>query len=123
MFSKTVETAVKRGYAAVAGTAINSIGPATGGDAPSVLVHAESDADVGTSRARGVMEDVLINDDDRLYPAAAGADISDLQLLMPTTDGSLIPATSGKYYCALAVIGAKSGGIANVIPLVGYLKT
>jgi hypothetical protein len=50
MFSKLVETAVKRGYAAKAGNAANSIGPATDGNAPSVLVHAQGVADVGTQQ-------------------------------------------------------------------------
>jgi hypothetical protein len=67
------------------------------------------------------MEDVLINDDDRLYPAAVAADVDALTFLMPGAGGALVPATSGKYYCALAVIGAANGGIAQVIPTVGQL--
>ena len=123
MFSKTIETAVKRGYAAIAGVASNTIGPATDGSKPSLIVFAEGVADVGTALAAGRVTDVLVNDDDRLYPVAVSADVADLTYLMPANDGSLIPVTTGNYYCALAIIGAKSGGIAQVVPVQGYFKS
>ena len=123
MFSKTIETAVKRGFAAIAGIAANTIGPAVDGSKPHVIVFADGVPDVGTPLAAGRVTDVLVNDDDRLYPAAVGADVADLTLLMATGDGSLIPVTTGNYYCAQAVIGAKAGGIAQVVPMTGYFKS
>ena len=121
MWSKQVQTIVQRGYAAVRGSADGQIVPATGGSAPSVLVYAEGDSDVGAPVAVGEYVTVLTDPEDREFFAQVSATVQDWQLLMPASDGSLVPCTSGNYYCAQCLAGTASGTVARVRPAQGKM--
>ncbi len=121
MWSKQVQTAVKRGYAAKRGSADGSIVPATDGSVASVLVYAEGTSDVGASTNVGDMVTVLTDVDDRESFAQYGATVQDWQFLMPTSDGSLVPCTTGNYYCAQALLGGASGTVGRVRPAQGKM--
>ena len=96
MWSRTVETAVKLGYAVCRGSADGNVVPAADGTKPTFPVFSER-PDVGTIVAAGSTVALITDSDDREIYVVVGATVTEFDFGMADANGKWIHATTGNY--------------------------
>jgi hypothetical protein len=96
MWSRTVETAVKLGYAVTRGSADGNVVLAADGTKPTFPVFSER-PDVGTIVAAGSTVALITDSDDREIYVVVGATVTEFDFGMADANGKWIHATTGNY--------------------------
>ena len=96
MWSRTVETAVKLGFAVNRGSVDGNVVPAADGTKPTFPVFSER-PDVGTIIAVGSTVAIVTDDGDREIYVTLGNTVTEFHFGMSDSNGAWIAATTGNY--------------------------
>jgi hypothetical protein len=96
MWSRTVETAVKLGYAVCRGSADSHVVPAADGTKPTFPVFSER-PDVGTAVDASSTVAIVTDSDDREIYVVLGATVTEFDFGMSDANGKWIHATTGNF--------------------------
>ena len=97
MWSRTVETAVKLGFAVNRGSVDGNVVPAVDGTKPTFPVFSER-PDVGTTIAVGYTVAIVTDSADREIYVILGNTVTEFQFGMSDSNGAWIPATTPGNY-------------------------
>ena len=111
MWSRTVESAVKLGYAVNRGSADGNVVPAADGTKPTFPVFSER-PDVGTAIAAGNTVAILTDSEDREIYVVLGAAVTEFDFGMADANAKWITATTGKF---VGVQFLQSGATGDVV--------
>lgn len=115
MWSRTVETAVKLGYAVNRGSADGNVVPAADGTKPTFPVFSER-PDVGTIIAADSTVAIVTDSDDREIYIVLGGTVTEFDFGMSDSNGKWIHATTGNYVGAQFLQSGVAGDVIKARP-------
>ena len=115
MWSRTVETAVKLGYASNRGSVDGNVVPAADGTKPTFPVFSER-PDVGTAIDVGSTVAIVTDSDDREIYVVLGGNVTEFDFGMSDANGKWIHATTGNYVGVQFLQSGVAGDVVKARP-------